>query len=749
MTALDRYRVRPSPAKDARDSFKIHLSPSTLLLLGMNPGDLCNVKTTEDLHGPAIAWCASEKIKDDVVQVSKTLQQLYGLKLDTRISVSSCNNSVAKATDIALSEVAYNDTNVSQSPLDETDRTHWAWLLQFSIPEYEFLSPGIMFDIKYPEKRVFKIQTINGSAERVLYYNEKRCKVQITDSTPSNPKNNAIFASSDGIGGLEPQMAQINRRIKMYGESLISAARVPFIERAHTRGLLLYGASGTGKSLILDKVACAGWSAVFYLNRKVVKRTSDGSEAAIGRIFTEALQAQPSVVIIDPIDLFTKDAENFNKQLDMNSVLCEQFDRLRNSRVFIIAATRTLSNVDISLRQSKRFAKHIEIPIPDKDARAEILKVLGNIPKDSAHPKLDNLAARTHGFVGRDLESLFDLAVELRLDRTEGLTVNEAENADPWNFVTSMDADLDQALSHVHPSAIHDIFIESPNVRWSDIGGQHEVRRMLEQALLWPLKYPDVLEEHEITPRKGLLLYGPPGCSKTMIAKAAATEYGLNFLAVKGAELTSMYVGESERKLRETFTKARAVRPSVLFFDEIDAIGATSKHSGQDGLQTVTTLLNEMDGFQPLEGVFVLAATNRPEALDPALLRAGRLDTCLYVGLPNSDTRREILELIFRNMRLSDDVDKSVLSEATAGYSGSEITQMCQTARYLAAEVQIRCQQKQLVSQEYLMLAKNKTQKSVTPEMVRRYKTWGAQRDGASNVSIGSDDEGINSPVTS
>lgn len=229
-------------------------------------------------------------------------------------------------------------------------------------------------------------------------------------------------------------------------------------------------------------------------------------------------------------------------------------------------------------------------------------------------------------------------------------------------------------------------------------------------------------------PRKGLLLYGPPGCSKTMVAKAAATESGLNFIAVRGPELMRMYVGESERALREVFSKARAVRPSIVFFDEIDAIGATVGTGQHGAVQTVTTLLNELDGFETMEGVFVLAATNKPEILDPALIRAGRLDTTLYIGLPDVEARRDILRIQMLSMPLGQDINEQILSEATEGLSGAEIVQVCKQARWAAMEAVVESQEEQLVSQYHFISALAEVQKSVTVEMVKRYEAWGAGR---------------------
>lgn len=236
------------------------------------------------------------------------------------------------------------------------------------------------------------------------------------------------------------------------------------------------------------------------------------------------------------------------------------------------------------------------------------------------------------------------------------------------------------------------------------------------------------MKRYGLRPKKGLLLYGPPGCSKTMIARAAATESGLNFIAVRGAELLSMYVGESERAVREVFSKARAASPSIIFFDEIDAVGARRDNGQQGGIHTVTTLLNELDGFEELKGVFVLAATNKPEILDPALIRAGRLSETLYVGLPDVEARRDILKLQMPSMNLTDEVDGAALSEVTQGYSGAEIVEICEQARYAALEEQIYSKERQRISQKHFDTALAKVERSITHDMTSRYEAWGARR---------------------
>lgn len=750
MAVPDQYRVRPSPEKETRDAFKILLSPSALLLLGMKPGGLCRIKTSQGLIGPAIVWNASEKIKDDVVQTSKALQKLYGLKLDTRISISRSNELVADASEITMHEVTQFDSESKVVSLDETERIDWAIILKFAIRKVDILAPGIVLDVVEPEKRAFQIQQINASDELVLYRAQRKSEIRVVGITAPDDKPHPLFVASDGLGGLTTQMQQINDKISFYNETLDTRPHLPDWFRPCDGGLIIYGALGTGKSLVLQKISEAGWRGVFHLDTKLLDRGTDESEAAVIRVFTNALESQPSVIIIDPLDFdgTTQNDQESGRSGNMNRLLCEQLDRVGNNRTFVVGATKMLSNVAQNLRRAKRFAKQIEIPIPDSNSRAEILKVLCKLPQNDVHPTLDSIAARAHGFVGADLELLVETAVELYLTRIKKSSLDGRlsihEQVDLEVLLANMKTDFDAALLYVHPTAMQNIFIESPNVRWTDIGGQHEVKKVLEKALVWPFKvimtinssdyyinvsqYSEILRKHKVKQKKGVLLYGPPGCSKTMTAKAAATESGLNFLAVKGAELTSMYVGESERKLRDLFSKARAVRPSVIFFDEIDAIGATGELNTNGGVQTVTTLLNELDGFQALEGVYVILATNKPEALHPALIRAGRLDACLYIGPPDFEARRDILTLGMRDMQLGHDIDISALSEAAKGFSGAEMAGICEQARDSATEEEIETQKGQLVCQRHFMFALTKVQKSITPEMVRRYEAWGAGR---------------------
>ena len=494
MAVPDQYRVRPSPEKETRDAFKILLSPSALLLLGMKPGGICRIQKSQGTTGPAIVWNASERIKDDVVQTSKTLQKLYGLKLDTRILISPSNELVADASEITMHEVTQFDSESKLVSLDETERLDWAIILKFAIRKADILAPGIVLDVVEPEKRAFQIARINASDELVLYRPQRKCDIRLVGITASDDKHRTLFVSSDGLGGLATQMQQINDKISFYNEKPDSRSHLPDSFRPCDGGLILYGALGTGKSLVLQKISEAGWRGVFHLDTKLFDRGTDESEAAVIRIFANALESQPSVIIIDPLDFddFTQSNHESGRSGNMNRLLCEQLDRVGNNRTFVVGATKILSHVAQNLRRAKRFAKQIELPIPDSESRAEILKILCKLPQSIVHPTLDGIAARTHGFVGADLELLVKTAVELYLTRAKKPSLDGRliihKQVDLEVLFADMKMDFDAALSYVHPTAMQNIFIESPNVRWTDIGGQHEVKKVLEKALVWPFK---------------------------------------------------------------------------------------------------------------------------------------------------------------------------------------------------------------------------------------------------------------------
>jgi AAA family ATPase len=724
----------------------------------LRSGDPCKLTNQDGIRCPAIAWAASEKIQDNIVQTSKIFQELHSLKLGDKVFVERQDNPLIELGTAVVCEVT--EAGGLQGPIDQDERLYWSWLLEQPLSRAEVIFPGLIFDnIELKgQKRTFKIAQIDSPGSfSALYRFMSTSKVEIRDAETveiqGQGPDRALVISRDNIGGLNAQLQQLDKLISVYGKHEQSV-EYPSYYKLRQGGILLYGQSGTGKTLILENVAKAGWRKVQYI----------GAGCKISTIFAEACRQQPSVIIIDDLEEFAcKASDDYQRGINTGSILSQECTQLKGSHVLVIAATTDLSKVDERLRKSGCFRFEIEVPIPDSKTRTEILKVLTNTPRDELNTTLAAVGDRTHGYVGRDLEKLVHLAVEKAEERVlrtkhaelQGICGPEdrALHAVSWKQkIEVTEADYNEALLSIRPTAMQEIFLETPEVNWSDIGGQHEIKRALKEAVEWSLKvrlpllyalasssgvlsnrkkYPAQLSQLGITPQKGALLYGPPGCSKTLIAKAMATASGLNFLAVKGAELLNMYVGESERRLREIFRKARAASPSIIFFDEIDALGST-RESSHPALNVLTTLLNEMDGIEELRGVFVLAATNKPEVLDAALTRPGRLDRIFYVGPPDRVARREILDIRTRAVDINRaDVDFEELADRMDGYSGAEIVTICQMAgmevfrEMVAQRVPL---ERRMIGRVHFEKALEMVPRGITRNMIEDYRRWARSR---------------------
>eukprot|EP00697_Spironema_sp_BW2_P013652 gnl/Spiro4/3853_TR1899_c0_g1_i1.p1 gnl/Spiro4/3853_TR1899_c0_g1~~gnl/Spiro4/3853_TR1899_c0_g1_i1.p1 ORF type:complete len:403 (-),score=63.58 gnl/Spiro4/3853_TR1899_c0_g1_i1:3-1211(-) len=354
--------------------------------------------------------------------------------------------------------------------------------------------------------------------------------------------------------------------------------------------------------------------------------------------------------------------------------------------VFVLGATNRPRALDPSVRRAGRFDRELDIGIPTAPARVEILGALLRRLSHTLSPSdIQEVAASCHGYTGADLASLCREAGLRSMRRAR------AQSAPTNGAAASTDAitrgDVDQAFAAIRPSAMREIVLDVPNVRWDDIGGNEEIKQLIREAVEWPVRHPEAFQRLGIRPPRGVLLYGPPGCSKTLIAKALATESGLNFIAIKGPELFSKWVGESEKAVQEVFRKARAVAPAIVFFDEIDALATKrSAESGGVADRVLSQLLTELDGIEPLKQVVVIAATNRPAALDDALLRPGRFDRLLYVGPPDRSARESIFKIACRKIPLADDVCLAALAEKTNKYSGAEISAICREAAVSAMQ---------------------------------------------------------------
>ncbi|XP_067039753.1 ATPase family gene 2 protein homolog A-like isoform X2 [Acropora muricata] len=509
----------------------------------------------------------------------------------------------------------------------------------------------------------------------------------------------------DLIGGLQNQVEMVREMIDvpLKHPEVFTNFGIPL-----PRGILLYGPPGTGKTLIAQAVAGESGAHFICINGPdVLSRFYGETEARLRDIFHEAHEKAPSIVFIDELDALCpkrdKVQNEFEKRVVATLLTIMDGTNTANSssgHVLILAATNRPDALDPALRRPGRLDREIEIGIPNARDREDIMKtLLKTVPHSVAMEDLTRFADNAHGYVGADLAAVCKEAGLLSFKRwLEGREVTatsddsaEEESLEKRLLVTR--EDIKAAFSKVGPSAMREVAIDVPKVHWEDVGGNAVIKQKLKQAVEWPLKHPEAFRRLGIRPPRGILMYGPPGCSKTLIARALATESGLNFLAVKGPELFSKWVGESERAVRQVFHKARAAAPSIIFFDEIDAL-ASRRGSGDDGVSNVsdrvlTQLLTELDGVETLQDVVTVAATNRPDMIDRALLRPGRIDRILYVPLPDSDARKEIFQIHLANTPVGNDVVIEELAEKTEMFSGAEITALCREAALAALEENI------------------------------------------------------------
>jgi len=454
------------------------------------------------------------------------------------------------------------------------------------------------------------------------------------------------------------------------------------------KGILLYGPPGVGKTLLAKALANEIGAYFIAINGpEIMSKYYGESEARLRQIFEEAKKNAPAIIFIDEIDAIAPKREEVVGEVEKRVVaqLLALMDGLEErGKVIVIGATNRPNAIDPALRRPGRFDREIEVPPPDKRARKEILIVhTRNMPL-ADDVDLDKIAELTHGYTGADIAALVKEAAMNALRRFLKTHAVDLDKPIPPEILEKLRVtmnDFINAMKVVPPSLMREVLIEVPEVHWDDIGGLDDVKQYLREAVEWPLKYPHIFEQLGIKPPKGILLYGPPGCGKTLIAKAVATESGANFISVKGPEILSKWVGESERAIREIFRRARQVAPAIIFFDEIDAIaGARGRDVSGVVDRIVNQMLTEMDGIEPLKGVVVIAATNRPDLLDPALLRPGRFDRLIYVPPPDIRARYEILKIHTRKVPLAKDVDLVELAKRTEGYSGADLEALVREA---------------------------------------------------------------------
>eukprot|EP01061_Rhynchopus_euleeides_P025189 TRINITY_DN4065_c0_g2_i2.p1 TRINITY_DN4065_c0_g2~~TRINITY_DN4065_c0_g2_i2.p1 ORF type:complete len:818 (+),score=435.72 TRINITY_DN4065_c0_g2_i2:175-2454(+) len=501
----------------------------------------------------------------------------------------------------------------------------------------------------------------------------------------------------EDIGGCRKQLAQIREMVEL-------PIRHPQLFKAigikPPRGILMYGPPGSGKTLIARAIANETGAFFFLINGpEIMSKMAGESESNLRKAFEEAEKNAPALIFIDEIDSIAPKREKAQGEVEKRIVsqLLTLMDGMKaRSQVIVLAATNRPNTIDAALRRFGRFDRELDIGVPDEIGRLEILRIHTKNMKLDENVDLEAAAKETHGYVGADLAQLCtEAAMQTIREKMDVIDwEDDTIDAEVLDSMCVTQAHFREAIGLTNPSTLRDTaMVEVPNTTWKDIGGLEGTKAELQELIQYPVEYPWKFEKFGISPSKGVLFYGPPGCGKTLLAKAVANECQANFISIKGPELLTMWFGESEANVREIFDKARQAAPCVLFFDELDSIAKARGGGGGDAGgasdRVINQILTEMDGMNAKKNVFIIGATNRPDIIDPAIMRPGRLDQLLYIPLPDLKSRVNILKANFRKSPLASDVSLEKIAQSTHGFSGADLSGICQRAVKLAIKESI------------------------------------------------------------
>lgn len=679
--APNRLLVDESPAS-ADDNSVIYLSNAKMEELQLFRGDTVLLRGKRRKDTVCIVL-PDENTEDGKIRMNKVVRNNLRVRLGDIVSVNQCP------------EVKYGK-RIHVLPVDDTieglsGNLFDTYLKPYFLEAYRPVRKGDLFLVRGGMRAVeFKVVETDPepycivAPDTVIHCEGEPIKREEEESKLAE-------VGYDDIGGVRKQLALIREMVEL-------PLRHPQLFRnlgvKPPKGLLLYGPPGCGKTLIARAVANETGAYFILINGpEIMSKLAGESESNLRRAFEEAEKHAPAIIFIDEIDSIAPKRDKANGEVERRIVsqLLTLMDGLKSrASVIVIGATNRPNTIDPALRRFGRFDREIDIGIPDMTGRLEMLRIHTKNMKLDSDVELEALAQETHGYVGADMAALCTEAA-LNCIREKMELIDIDEDSIPAEVLDAMSVTMDHfrgALDSSNPSALRETVVEVPTVTWDDIGGLEKVKRELRELVQYPIEHRDKYKKFGLNPSTGVLFYGPPGCGKTLLAKAIANECQSNFISIKGPELLTMWFGESEANVRDIFDKARQAAPCVLFFDELDSIARARGSSGGDaggaGDRVINQLLTEMDGMEAKKTVFIIGATNRPDIIDPALMRPGRLDQLIYIPLPDPPSRKAVFKAVLRKSPIAADVDMDALADALEGFSGADCTEICQRACKLA-----------------------------------------------------------------
>ncbi|MHA1292772.1 MAG: CDC48 family AAA ATPase [Promethearchaeota archaeon] len=701
-------RVQKAKKRDIGRNI-IRIDPQIMEELNIQTGDVIALKGKTESAG--IAWPSYPQDNGlGIVRIDSRLRKNTGTSIDDTIEIKKVNAKIAQNIILAPASV-----KIRTNPRFESFVKRKLNNYPITIDDIIFISIGISREIS------FKVINLRPKGVCII---KQETALHISEHVTDIEEKGANYVTYEDVGGLDREIQRVREMVEL---PLRHPSLFKRLGIDPPKGVLLRGPPGCGKTLLARAVANESEAHFISINGpEIMSKFYGESEKKLRKLFIEAEEKSPSIIFIDEIDAIAPKRETVTGEVERRVVaqLLALMDGLHGrGRVIVIGATNRPNSLDPALRRPGRFDREIEIKVPNEKGRREIFQIhTRNMPLEKKF-SLKEYSQITHGFVGADIEAVCREAAMSALRRYLPKINLESEIIDPelLEQIEVTKEDFNQALKEVLPSGIREVFVEIPNVSWEQVGGLEITKQKLIEAVDWPISNPKIFKRMGISPPKGILLYGPPGCGKTLLARAVATESKANFISIKGPELLSKWVGESEKAIREVFRKAKMAAPCIIFFDEFDSIAPSrGRHSSDSGVseKVLSQFLTELDGLESMKDIVVIAATNRPDILDPALIRPGRIDRIVLVPAPDEKTRLEILRIYTKKMPLANNVKLEEINSMLEGFSGADIETFCREAAMIALRENIRARK---VSFEHFKEAKGDIHPTITPEIIKWY----------------------------